>query len=602
MRRKFKGGTTSLNLTVVVYDTTSTTGAGLAGLTHTTSGLILEYRRAGQSTWTQLGVATGLVSKNLGDYVSGGICASGDRVGRYEIGIPDAAIAAGVSTVEICLRGADDMHPVDIEIELDAVDYQVDAFGAIKPTVAGRTLDVSAGGEAGIDLANIGSPTTTVDLSGVTIKTATDIETDTQDIQSRLPAALVDGRIAAVAQEVADKTGYTATVSDKTGFSLLAGTGLGAQDGSVATVGLVEELAENALAANEATDSITSAVWDAPYNQHTTAGSFGRLMNIIRKANTVVEGTVTSAVTPTATSFSSNVNYPTGAFKHAVLVFEDSASINEQNSPILNYANTNGAITVEEPFTVAPTVGDKFIIVPTNHVHSIAAIVAGVLGQSTSTSAYDAGDVGYVLRQLFGMIESDGAGGWQYTADALDQVAGGGQGGTDWTANERTAIRAILGVPTSGTTPTDPSSGILDEIRDKTALLSNGGTVYVTSPVTATGQLASPLIIGDDYLAANGRRFRWTVELPSGYVIATSTARFGMRYEDDEGVNSFVATGTVTDATGGNVHLDFDVAKTVTGTLRPGWYEWSVEIVSATGVEITRVKSGKNVEWQEKQT
>jgi hypothetical protein len=475
--------------------------------------------------------------------------------------------------------------------------------------------------------------------------------------------SIVSGRVYVATN--GDKTGYTATVSDKTGFSLapttglgnqtanitgnLSGTvgsvtgavgsvtsfgslvsdiatavwsaatrtltafgfnvnltpdtGLGSQNGSVATVNTVLELGQSALSANGADAEVTSAVWDAPYSQHKTAGSFGKLMDILRKANTVVEGTVTSAVTPTTTSFSSNVNYPTGAFKHAVLVFEDSASLNEQNSPILTYVNTNGVITVEEPFTVAPTVGDKFIIVPTNHVHSIAAIVAGVLGQATSTSAYDAGDVGYVLRQLFSMIESDGAGGWQYTADALDQApAGGGGGGTDWTANERSAIRAILGVPISGTTPTDPTTGILDEIRDKTALLSNGGTVYVTSPVTASGQLASPLIIGDDYLAANGRRFRWTVELPSGYVIGTSTARFGMRYEDDEGVNEFVSTGTVTDATGGNVHLDFDVARTVTGTLRPGWYEWSVEIVSATGVEITRVKSGKNAEWQEKQT
>jgi hypothetical protein len=146
------------------------------------------------------------------------------------------------------------------------------------------------------------------------------------------------------------------------------------------------------------------------------------------------------------------------------------------------------------------------------------------------------------------------------------------------------------------------AGNILNQVKGQTDLITAGGTVNVTSPVTATGQLASPLIIGDDYLAANGRRFRWTVALPSGYVIATSTARFGMRYEDDEGVNSFIATGTVTDATGGNVHLDFDVAKTVTGTLRPGWYEWSVEIVSGTGVEVTRVKSGKNVEWQEKQT
>jgi hypothetical protein len=206
------------------------------------------------------------------------------------------------------------------------------------------------------------------------------------------------------------------------------------------------------------------------------------------------------------------------------------------------------------------------------------------------------------LSRLDTMIESNGAGQFRFDTIALEMApAGGGGGGTDWTANERAAFRTILGFNSAGDI-LDPSSGILDEIRDKTALLSNGGTVYVTSPVTATGQLASPLIIGDDYLAANGRRFRWTVELPSGYVIATSTARFGMRYEDDEGVNSFIATGTVTDATGGNVHLDFDVARTVTGTLRPGWYEWSVEIVSATGVEITRVKSGKNVEWQGKQT
>lgn len=37
------------------------------------------------------------------------------------------------------------------------------------PTTAGRTLDVSAGGEAGLDWANVGSPTTTVGLSGTTV-------------------------------------------------------------------------------------------------------------------------------------------------------------------------------------------------------------------------------------------------------------------------------------------------------------------------------------------------------------------------------------------------------------------------------------------------
>jgi hypothetical protein len=43
---------------------------------------------------------------------------------------------------------------------------------ALRPTVADRTLDVSAGGEAGIDWANVGSPTTTVGLTGTTISTS----------------------------------------------------------------------------------------------------------------------------------------------------------------------------------------------------------------------------------------------------------------------------------------------------------------------------------------------------------------------------------------------------------------------------------------------
>lgn len=73
--------------------------------------------------------------------------------------------------------------------------FSLENRSALISTTAGRTLDVSSGGEAGVDWANVGSPTTTLNLSGTTVKTATDVETDTADIQSRLPAALVSGRI-----------------------------------------------------------------------------------------------------------------------------------------------------------------------------------------------------------------------------------------------------------------------------------------------------------------------------------------------------------------------------------------------------------------------
>ena len=94
---------------------------------------------------------------------------------------------------------------------------------ALMPTTVGRKLDVSAGGEAGVDWANVGSPTTTVGLSGTTVKTATDVETDTADIQTRLPAALVSGRIdASVGAMAADVVTATAIATDAIGSAELA--------------------------------------------------------------------------------------------------------------------------------------------------------------------------------------------------------------------------------------------------------------------------------------------------------------------------------------------------------------------------------------------
>ena len=76
-------------------------------------------------------------------------------------------------------------------------------LAALRPTTADRTLDVTATGAAGIDWANIENPTTAVGLSGTTVKTATDVETDTQDIQARIPAALTaNGNIKASLVEI----------------------------------------------------------------------------------------------------------------------------------------------------------------------------------------------------------------------------------------------------------------------------------------------------------------------------------------------------------------------------------------------------------------
>jgi hypothetical protein len=111
------------------------------------------------------------------------------------------------------------------------------------------------------------------------------------------------------------------------------------------------------------------------------------LIDLIRKANTTVEGVVTSAITPTTTQFSTNVNYPTGALEHCVLFWVNATSINEQNSPILTYTNINGVIVVEEAFTSAPSVGDEFLIIAGSHVHAISDITGPILNVLSTTPA-----------------------------------------------------------------------------------------------------------------------------------------------------------------------------------------------------------------------
>lgn len=140
-------------------------------------------------------------------------------------------------------------------------------------------------------------------------------------------------------------------------------------------------------------DAIADAVWNEAYNQHTTAGTFGKLMDLLRKANMTVDGTVTGTLSPTTIKFSTSVTgYPTSAFAHAVLLFVNGSTVAEENSPIISYVATNGVITLEEPLTSAPIVGDEFIIVASSHVHSISEIAQGVRAVGVGVRATQADD------------------------------------------------------------------------------------------------------------------------------------------------------------------------------------------------------------------
>ena len=149
-----------------------------------------------------------------------------------------------------------------------------------------------------------------------------------------------------------------------------------------------------------------NAVWDASYASHTTAGTFGKLMDLLRKANRAIEGEVSG--TPTTTAFDTNLTgYTTGAFDSEVLVFV-SGSLNGEARPILSFSATNGRLTFEEPWTAAPSASDEFVILP-YHVHAVSEIASGIWSESQSS---------YTTNGTFGNY-----------LDSKVSLAGGGSGG-----------------------------------------------------------------------------------------------------------------------------------------------------------------------------
>ena len=148
---KLKRGSTSVRRLIFIADSSSTVGAGLANLAFDTASLVAYYFAGDLSNEVQITLATA----TLGTWTSGGFVAvdNTNMPGWYEIGIPNAALDGG-NECALQFRGAANMVPVNVYIELDTLDYQTAAAGAVMPTTAGRTLAVSAAGAVELDPAS----------------------------------------------------------------------------------------------------------------------------------------------------------------------------------------------------------------------------------------------------------------------------------------------------------------------------------------------------------------------------------------------------------------------------------------------------------------
>jgi hypothetical protein len=534
---KIKRGLTSVRRLIFIADTSSTTGAGLANLVYNSSGLVAYYFAGDLNNEVQIS----LVTATLGIFASGGFIAvdNTNMPGWYEIGIPDAALDAG-NEVAIQLRGATNMAPVNIYIELDTVDYQTDAFGALKPTTAGRTLDVTSTGEAGIDWANIGSPTTSVNLSGTSISTSQAI-------------ASVSGAVGSVTSGVTvstnnDKTGYSLTQAFPSNFSSLA---IAAGTGAVTVNG--DAFGNTLVLTNLASQSSVDTL--AGYVDTEVAAIKSKTDNLPASPAAVGDIPTANQNRDAVLNAMPSAGYVNGSFGDRMLI-----STSDQREVAITGSN-HIAADVHEFQAGVITAGD----------FAAGAIDANALAADAATEIATAVAATQALSRLDSMIESDGAGQFRFDTIALSMApaGGGGGGGTDWTSSERTAIRSILGFDASGTVSL-PTVGVMDAIKDKTDLITSDGISVLEDRVnesTITMQYnestTASVNLDEDTTSAT---LQFVVSRPDGTDILT------------------IANGSIT-----RTASSFTVTITTAVTATLGQYLWSLrDITSGTNRVVTK--------------
>ena len=218
--------------------------------------------------------------------------------------------------------------------------FTIRKTACLKPTTSGRTLDVD-GGTAAANMTQVGGQTASA--SGTVTFPATISSLTAAGVRSELSVEL--GRI-------------DTTVSSR--------------------------LASASYTAPPTAATIADAVWDEAYAGHTSAGSFGKLLDTLRKANYVTEGTVGAGGTPTTTVFRTDLTEATGTFDNQTLLFV-SGNLAGESAPIETYSVTNGQITLGDALTAAPTAGDAFVILP-DHVHPLGEIADAVLDDAVEGS------------------------------------------------------------------------------------------------------------------------------------------------------------------------------------------------------------------------
>lgn len=234
-------------------------------------------------------------------------------------------------------------------------EFSIEARSAIRPTTSGRTLDVSAGGEAGVDWANVGSPTTAVNLSATNIDVDQVVATVSGNVTGSVGSIAAGG--IATTSFAAGAIDAAAIAADAIGAAEIAN---GAIDAATFAAGAIDAaaIAANAIGASElaadAVAEISDGVWDEAASGHSTQGTYGEQHFIIVSGAAIAGTLSTTAMTTDLTEATDDhYNGRTLIWTTGVLV--------GQATNITDYTGATKLLTYTA-VTEAPTAGDKFLI------------------------------------------------------------------------------------------------------------------------------------------------------------------------------------------------------------------------------------------------
>lgn len=268
-----KLGKTSQILQVFIQDSSSTIGAGLTGLVFNSGSLTAYFHRDTDTTAT----AITLVTMTIGTFTSSGFkeIDATNMPGWYQFCPPNTVFASGAESVGLHLKGAANMAPLAIEIQLTGVDvdsaatFMTGVNGVAPPTNWNLT---SIDGNGRLDI---------IKIAGTTQAAA--------DLGTLVPAikAKTDPLTYTVANQV------DSNVITKTGFSLSAAGIQAIWDALTSALTTVGSIGKRLADDIDATVSsrLASASYTAPDNTSIAA------IKVITDQITFSSGAVVSAIT-----------------------------------------------------------------------------------------------------------------------------------------------------------------------------------------------------------------------------------------------------------------------------------------------------------------